>query len=258
MLNRVAIPSPNYSSRGGAGVRLVVIHTAQGADTFTELGNFFANPSSGVSSHVGIDDTAGTVGEYCPPGVKAWTQGEANPVAVAAELCAWAEWSRAEWDRHPAMLLNTAEWVAEECARFGIPVRSLTAGEAQGGASGVCQHADLGAWGGSHWDCGGGFPMADVIAQASRGGGAPAPTKRKGHNMIASTNTGNGYWHVEPDGAVYAHGDAQFKGGANAPDVVASEIVGIAGRGNDGYWLLDDSGAVYAFGSAQYHGGGDR
>jgi hypothetical protein len=254
----VPIPSPNYSSRGGSRVRLVVLHTAEGALTYQSLGSFFANPASGVSSHVGIDDTAGVVGEYVPPGYKAWTQGNANPVAVAAELCAFAEWDGATWDRHPALLLNAAQWVAEECARFSIPIRALTAAEAQGGAAGVCQHVELGSWGGNHWDCGPGFPMADVIAQAARGG-APAPApRRKGRNMITSTSTGNGYWTVEADGAVYAFGDAQFLGGANSPDIVATEIVGIAGHGTDGYWLLDDSGAIYAFGSAQYYGRGDR
>src|SRR5215831_18174389 len=32
-LTRKAIPSPNYSSRGGASVRLIVLHTAEGATT---------------------------------------------------------------------------------------------------------------------------------------------------------------------------------------------------------------------------------
>jgi hypothetical protein len=238
-------------------VRLVVLHTAEGALTYQALGNFFANPSSGVSSHTGIDDTAGTVGEYVPPGYKAWTQGELNPIAIAAELCAFAEWSPAEWDRHPAMLLNAAEWVAEECARFAIPIRALSAAEAQGGAAGVCQHVDLGAAGGGHWDCGPGFPMGDVIAQASRGG-APAPTKRKGRTMIASTSTGDGYWTTTSDGAVGAFGDAQYKGGGFDPDVVTGEVIGIAGKGTDGYWLFASDGGVMAFGSAGFYGRPDR
>ena len=40
-LKRVWIPSPNYSSRGGAGVRLIVIHTAEGARTIESLGSYF-------------------------------------------------------------------------------------------------------------------------------------------------------------------------------------------------------------------------
>ena len=172
-LNRVAIPSPNYSSRGGTGVRLIVLHTAEGALTYQSLGNFFASPSAGVSSHVGIDDTPGTAGEYVLRSGKAWTQGNANPYSVAAELCAFAAWTPDQWAQHPTMLANAAQWVAEEAEAFGIPLRRLTAAEAQGGAAGVCQHVDLGSSGGGHWDCGPGFPMDQVIAMAA--GGSPIP-----------------------------------------------------------------------------------
>jgi len=169
-LTRKTIPSPNYSSRGGADVRLIVIHTAEGARTYQELGNFFASSSSGVSSHTGIDDTPGVVGEYVRRDYKAWTAAGANPVAVQTELCAFAKWDAAEWSRHPNMLQNCAQWVAEEAAYFGIPITKLTSGQAQGTGRGVCQHADLGSWGGGHWDCGGSFPIDDVLDMA-RGGG---------------------------------------------------------------------------------------
>lgn len=165
-LTRKAIPSPNYSSRGGAAVRLIVLHTAEGATTIEELGSFFASPSAEVSSHTGIDDTPGVVGEYVKRGGKAWTAGSANPVAVQTELCAFAKWSVAEWDRHPAMLETCARWIAEEAAAFDIPIVKLTAAQAQGAGRGVCQHNDLGAWGGGHWDCGSGFPIGDVLARA--------------------------------------------------------------------------------------------
>jgi len=169
-LKRKWIGSPNYSSRGGAGVRLIVLHTAEGATTIEELGNFFASSSSGVSSHVGIDDKAGTIGEYVKRPNKAWTAANANPYAVQAELCAFAKWSKAEWDKHPAMLENAARWVAEEAAYFGIPITKLSPSQAQGSGRGVCQHDDLGAWGGGHWDCGSGFPI-DRVLDMARGGG---------------------------------------------------------------------------------------
>jgi hypothetical protein len=165
-LQRKAIPSPSYSSRGGATARLVVLHTAEGARTFEELGAFFANPASGVSSHVGIDDKPGVIGEYVQRGYKAWTAANANPVAVQAELCAFAAWTPDEWDRHPDMLDNTARWIAEEAAAFGLPITRLTAQQAQGSGRGVCQHDDLDEWGGNHWDCGPGFPMDAVLERA--------------------------------------------------------------------------------------------
>jgi len=165
-LTRKWIGSPNYSSRGGATVRLIVIHTAEGARTIEELGNFFASSSSQVSSHTGIDDKLGVVGEYVKRGNKAWTAANANPVAVQTELCAFAKWSASEWSKHPNMLENCARWVAEEAGALGIPITKLSASQAQGSGRGVCQHNDLGSWGGGHWDCGSGFPIDDVIARA--------------------------------------------------------------------------------------------
>ena len=259
-LNRVWIGSPNYSGRGGANVRLVVLHTAQGALTYQALGSYFANPSSGVSSHVGIDDTPNTVGEYVHPNYKAWTQANANPVALAAELCAFAEWTTAQWHLHPNMLENAALWVRETCLTYGIPIVRLSPSQAQGNGVGVCHHVDLGSWGGSHWDCGPNFPMDEVI-QLAKGSPSPSPHPSKGGNMIASTSTGEGYWTVTTDGAIGAFGDAQFKGGANGPPSVIApgqQIVGIAGKGTDGYWLKSSDGSVYAYGSAPYKGRPDR
>jgi hypothetical protein len=235
---------------------LVVLHTAEGARTYRELGNFFASSSSGVSSHVGIDDTPGEVGEYVRPDMKAWTQANANPYSVAAELCAFASWSTSEWYRHGAMLENTAAWVAEECARFGIPVRSLSASQAQGGQAGVCQHNDLGADGGSHWDCGPGFPIDDVMEMAAGGSPNVGPESEDDDDMIATTESGQGYWTATRDGAVNAFGDALYKG--NAMGHVTGKIVGIDGHENDGYVLLASDGGVFAFGSVAYKGRPDR
>lgn len=165
-LARRWMPSPNYSSRGGAAVRLIVLHTAEGATTIESLGNFFASSSAAASSQVGIDDKAGVIGEYVKRQNKAWTQANANPVCISAELCAFAKWSAAEWNKHPAMLDNTARWIAEESAATGIPITRLNAQQAQGSGRGVCQHNDLGSWGGGHWDCGSGFPMDSVLTKA--------------------------------------------------------------------------------------------
>jgi hypothetical protein len=244
-LKRVAIPSPNYSSRGGTAVRLVVLHTAEGARTYQSLGSFFQNPSSGVSSHVGIDDTPGTVGEYVPPGMKAWTQANANPYSVAAELCAFAAWSPAEWGGHGVMLQNTAAWVAEECARFGIPVRRLNASQAQGGQAGVCQHVDLGAAGGNHWDCGPGFPMDDVIRMAAGGSPSPGPQpQEEENNMVFSDPKTKGTWVAKRSGAVHTIGPAPYLGGCNNSKYNPGNkpCVGISDNNGDGYRLVLDFG----------------
>jgi len=167
-LTRKWIPSPNYSSRGGSAVRLIVIHTAEGATTIESLGNFFKNPSSQVSSHVGADDKKGVIGEYVKRGNKAWTAANANPVAVQIELCAFAKWSTAEWNKHPNMLDNCARWIAEESKAFGIPITWLNSQQAQGSGRGVTSHNNLGSWGGGHWDPGGSFPQAQVLDLARK------------------------------------------------------------------------------------------
>jgi hypothetical protein len=177
-LVRVGIPSPNVSSRGGAKVRLIVIHTSEGATTYQSLGNFFANPSSQVSSHVGTDDTPNTVGEYCGRSNKAWTAANANPYAVQNELCTPSGgylWSDAQWKSHSNMLANCAQWIKEEAAAFGIPIVKLTPQQAQGGSAGVCGHGDLGSWGGGHVDPGQYFPWSYVLSLATGGSPAPAP-----------------------------------------------------------------------------------
>jgi hypothetical protein len=246
---------------------LVVLHTAEGARNYRDLGAFFANPASGVSSHTGIDDTPGRIGEYVQAEpFKSWTASNANPIAVQTELCAFAAWDTATWHQHPNMLENCAAWINEECARFGIPLVRLTPSEAQGGAHGICQHVDLGSWGGGHWDCGPGFPMDEVMALAGGILTQPDRPHTKGREMIAPTN-GDGYWTTTHDGAVYSFGDAQFRGSAFDIDPltpgaqrveVNGEIVGIAGHGKDGYWLLASDGGVFAFGSAQFFGRPDR
>lgn len=214
-LTRISLPSPCYSSREGAKVRLIVLHTSEGAQTIQSLGSWFANAANEVSSHVGIDDTPNTVGQYVQRANKAWTSANANPVAVQAELCtpsgAAAGWTSSDWSKHQTMLENTAKWIAEEAAAFGVPIVKLTSSQAQGGSAGVCQHNDLGSWGGGHFDCGAAFPIDDVIAMAkgqkpSGGGGsqpAPAPSPPSG-KAPAFPYPSNHYLGV-PDGTRLWH-----------------------------------------------------
>lgn len=165
----MTLPSPSQSAReDGVPVRLIVIHTAErtGA-SYTSLGAVFSQPGCLASSHVGIDDTPGVVGEYVPREMKAWTQGDANPVSVSAELCGFTRWTRAQWLRdHGNMLANCAEWLAEEALAFGLPLVKLTPAQAQSDGRGVCFHSDLGQWGGGHSDPGVGFPVEHVLKMA--------------------------------------------------------------------------------------------
>jgi hypothetical protein len=174
-LTRKWMPSPCYNGRNINSVRILVLHTAEGATTIESLGSFFSNYANQVSSHTGADDKAGIIGEYVTRGNAAWTVANYNSVAVSLELCAFAAWSAAEWNRHPNMLSNCAGWIAEESKKLGIPITKLSPGQAQGGGRGVCQHKDLGAGGGGHVDCGPGFPMDAVLDMARSWGTKPQP-----------------------------------------------------------------------------------
>ena len=77
------------------------------------------------------------------------------------------------------MLDNAARWIAEESKALSIPIVALTPAQAQGSGRGVCQHADLGAGGGGHHDCGPGFPM-DYVLQLARSGGGPSLAAPRG------------------------------------------------------------------------------
>jgi hypothetical protein len=196
-LKRKWIPSPCYSSRGGSGVRLIVLHTAEGARTIEDLGHFFQNAGNQVSSHTGADNQKGTIGEYVTRGNKAWTAANYNPVAVQLELCGFAAWSRDTWmNQNHNMLWNCAEWIKEEAKKFGIPITRLNDSQAQGNGRGVCQHINLGAGGGGHVDCGSGFPM-DYVIDLARGatttGPDTTPERYNGMFTLEFDDEGNAY-----------------------------------------------------------------
>ena len=171
-LTRIWRPSPHNSGRSGS-VRLIVLHTTEGATTIESLANWFANPSAQVSSHVGADNhRQGTIAEYVKRDRAAWAQGNYNGVSVCIEMCTPAGaangWSRDYWlSKQGWMLDNTAAWIAEEAKIYGIPIVKLSASQATGGGRGLCGHVDLRPQ--DRTDPGKGFPWDYVIAKATRG-----------------------------------------------------------------------------------------
>jgi len=69
---------------------------------------------------------------------------------------------------------------------------------------------------------------------------------------MARTTSGHGYWLVQADGTVSAHGDAVNYGSMAHP---AKPIVGMARTvtGN-GYWLVASDGGIFSFGDAVFYG----
>ena len=160
----MALPS---SSRNGARVLWITLHTAEGSRTKESLYAYF-NGNQNASSHVGIDGY-GISPVWVPRERAAWTLLNGNPVSMNAELCGFARWTRAQWLStgwvdgcwNPRqMVRNAAAWALQECRAFGIgPVYIGTSG-VRNCARGIIDHDDYskGTGNGDHWDIGENFP----------------------------------------------------------------------------------------------------
>lgn len=207
-LTRVWKPSGNNSN--GSAKRLIVLHTTEGftSPTGAEDCAIYFQGDVGASSQVCIDNYhPGKIWECVTRSDGAWTQCNYNSVSVAAEQCGYASWSREKWlNEQSSLLHNTADWVAEEAAKLGIPIRELTSSEAQGGAAGVTYHSRLGSTGCGHSDPGGGYPIDKIIEWAKGGGGSPAPAG--GIDVSASSVMVEGQLHMA---CVWSDGRINYK-----------------------------------------------
>lgn len=186
MPNTINFPLDNYSSRNGAPVYWLAVHTAEGARTVESLGWFFRSIPN-ASSHAGIDDTK--VAFYVNTRYSAWTLRNGNPYSDNLELCGFAEWSPAEWQDHPVMLENCAWWLAMRAKERDIPLKKLSPREVGQRKAGVIGHADYtyGTGDGTHTDPGVNFPWEQVIWRAREitGNGHVTPDKKVGNPDMA-------------------------------------------------------------------------
>lgn len=220
------ISSPNRSRRSGKPVRLVVVHTAEGARTIEGLGGYFQLASSQASSHVGID--ASGVEQYVPYSESSWTLRSGNSISDNAELCAFAQMTREQWlseetvtfyhrvlrrnvtvDDPMEVLRRTAAWIAERCATRDIPLRKLTPAEVAEGKAGVIGHVDWtrGARDGTHTDPGDGFPW-DVVMELAGAATATAtnPAPREETDVLENIEVhgSGGFRRIVPIGKASA------------------------------------------------------
>jgi len=185
------IASPNHSARSGKPVRLLIVHTAEGARTVESLGSWFSAAARQVSSHAGIDDSR--IETYVPYDRAAWTCRSANDISDNVELCGFAAWTRDTWiNGHHRMLELCAQWLRDRATARGIPLRKLTPAQVAAGAPGVIAHVDwtLGMHDGSHTDCGTGFPWDVVMAMATGPATAPVPAPAPGGAPMVAFNHG--------------------------------------------------------------------
>jgi hypothetical protein len=166
------------SSRNGETVIWVAIHTAQGARKAEDLRAYFERPEINASSHAIVDDNV-LLDNLVPYDRAAWTLRDGNAISDNLEICAFAEWSREEWLRHPRMLALTAQWIRQRCLARGIPIAKIGPAGVRLRVAGVIGHIDYteGTNDGTHWDPGPNFPWDVVLSQAI------PPVKRR-KNMI--------------------------------------------------------------------------
>lgn len=96
---------------------------------------------------------------------------------------------------------------------------------------------------------------ADIVAACTAGGSAPAPTKG-GAVSAACTPSGGGYYVVDSVGAVFAYGDAKYRGGANDVKLNAPIVAMDVTQDNGGYVLAASDGGTFAYGNARNGSGG--
>lgn len=168
------IPVSKFSSRQGERVRLIVIHTSQGARDVYSLAAFLRRDGVQASYHGAVDDQRYEA--YVNYSNAAWALRDGNQESDNLCLCAFAEWTRAEWLRHPRMLELAAAWIAERCTARRLPIVRLS--DAEVGRAmrddhhpgGVADHDGYskGTGDGKHWDVGENFPWDIVMRRAQQ------------------------------------------------------------------------------------------
>lgn len=157
--------SPKQSSREGARIHGLVLHTTQGSDSpdgnqdLKNLGALFHNEEA--SAHIGVN-VRGKFGRYVEDSFKAWAVCNYNQITLSLEQIGFAEFSRSEWFKRHDQLHGASEFIVYGHVHYGVSIRK---GQCANGAitrDGVFQHRDLGIVGSGHVDCGPGYPQEYV------------------------------------------------------------------------------------------------
>lgn len=157
--------SPNRSSRFGAKVKGVVIHTTESPEgSLAGVVNYLSRADIDVSSHYVVGDIARKdefftpVVRLVPERQKAWTARSANPYFVQYELIGRARRTRHDWlVRYRKQLETAAALVADDVIQYGLPIKHAVPG--------IVGHRDLTKWGfpNDHWDPGPNFPWPEFL-----------------------------------------------------------------------------------------------
>jgi hypothetical protein len=158
----------NSGSRPLSHITHIVIHSTEG-DTAAGAAAFFANPQSGGSAHLVVDDREcfrTLDNELIPFGAPG-----TNRDGFHIEHAGHASWDRQKWMTHEQTLRRGAFKAALHAKKFNIPLKLLNADDLRHGRSGFVTHATVtsvfpGNQG--HTDPGPGFPLdhyMDLVKQ---------------------------------------------------------------------------------------------
>ena len=140
-----------------SAIKWVVMHSTEG-DSARGAAAWFANPASGGSAHLCIDDQHcfRTLRDELVP----WGAPGANTNGFHIEQAGYAKWSSLIWSsKHRNTLERAAYKAALHCRKFGIPPYFVAAAALREGRPGVTTHAECTkAFGGNHTDPGSGWP----------------------------------------------------------------------------------------------------
>lgn len=164
----VWMPPRSWTDANRTAVQLVVIHTTEGsahAQSAEDGAAYDQRRTDGTSTHY-FHDSDSTIQcvRTADQAHTARTQG--NRRGIHHELCGRTtiDWSGAYAQ---AMLRQAAKQCARDAAKWGIPVRKLTADQVAAGAKGFCGHVEITrafpADNGTHTDPGVNFPWSDFL-----------------------------------------------------------------------------------------------
>ena len=218
--------SPNNSSRSGASVDFVVIHTCEGS--YSGCWGWLTNGASGVSAHYVVNDSGSEVRQLVDEDRKAWhisanydcsnnsnvdcwRDGTAmNSVSVGIEHAGYG--SQTSWD--PGLIDRSSALTCGVTDRHGIPRDSYH----------IVGHGQLQPW--NRTDPGANWPWADYLNKvdaACGGGGAVTvpPAAGGGTSIVIDSNNGANdvaNYYVDVSGSWWASAN-------------------VAGYYNTGYWV---------------------
>lgn len=152
-----------------APVRAVAVHSTESQDLHGSrddirgIRNWFNNPASDASSHVGIDGD-GNSEVWVRSNRKAWTIGAANSFTENIEFVGRAAQPAKDWEE--IQIKTGAKWAAYWCLKYNIPPYRGGVANIHGlcvpHPTGLITHKDVTNAGfGTHTDPGPNFPMDD-------------------------------------------------------------------------------------------------